>query len=104
MKQHHRLIMEPLMVSEEPRQKGSDSDEPNDIVVDRCNRPDPGEKEPPYEEIGSAEQNDQGQPVGQRFREAEQAPSAGLVQKDIVPEQEEGSHDQENMEDGGGNG
>jgi len=100
MEGHHRGVIKPLVVSQIPGQKWGDGNEQNEIVIGCRDDSDPGQKETTPEEKGGADQNDKGQPIGDRFRKAPKAQAHGLIQKDIVPEEEKRRHDQTDVEDG----
>ena len=87
---HHRIIVKPLVIGEIPCQERSDSDEKDEIVVGRRDGPDPGEKETAAKEIGPTYQHDQGQHIRKRFRKTEKVQSPGLIEEDIMSQEEIG--------------
>ena len=56
------------------------------IIIERCDDSDPGQKQAATKEESHADQNDQGQDIGQDSGRLQRRKPPGLIQEDIMSE------------------
>jgi hypothetical protein len=95
---YHRTIIKPLMIGKESCKERGNCDQKDKIVVDSRDGPDPGQEETAAEEKSNTGKENKGQDIRDGFRQTPEAHPPGLIEQHIMPQQEDGYQDQQDME------